>query len=45
MNILFHQQRVPNETWLGFLPKYRYIYKQSYTETSTSEYDRVRHRK
>jgi hypothetical protein len=38
--ILF--KRLPNQTWFGFIPKYKYVYKQSYTETSTSEYDRVR---
>ena len=35
-------KRVPNETYLGFIPKYKYVYKESYTETSTSDYDRVR---
>nr|ACF75522.1 cleft lip and palate associated transmembrane [Philodina roseola] len=34
-------QRVQNEFWLGFLPKYRYVYKQSYTDTSTSDYDQL----
>ena len=34
-------QRVPNETWLGVFPKYRSVYKQSYTDTSTSEYDQM----
>jgi hypothetical protein len=37
--ILF--QRLPNEKWLGIIPKYKYVYKQSYTDTSTSDYDRV----
>lgn len=32
---------MPNETWLGIIPKYKYVYKDSYTETCTSNYDRV----
>ncbi|CAF4198146.1 unnamed protein product [Rotaria socialis] len=34
-------ERAPNETWLGFIPKYKYVYKQSYTDTSTSDHDRM----
>ncbi|CAF0827981.1 unnamed protein product [Rotaria sordida] len=34
-------ERLPNETWFGFIPKYKYVYKPSYTDTSTSEYDRM----
>ena len=34
-------KRLPNETWFGIIPKYKYVYKQSYTATSTSDYDRV----
>ncbi|CAF0977717.1 unnamed protein product [Adineta steineri] len=34
-------ERVPNETWLGLIPKYKYVYKESYTVTSTSDYDRM----
>ncbi|CAF1488397.1 unnamed protein product [Rotaria magnacalcarata] len=34
-------ERVPNEAWLGFIPKYKYVYKQSYTDTSTSDHDRM----
>jgi len=26
--------------WFGIIPKYKYVYKSSYTDTSTSEYDR-----
>ncbi|CAF2523828.1 unnamed protein product [Rotaria sp. Silwood2] len=34
-------ERLPNQTWFGFIPKYKYVYKQSYTDTSTSDYDRM----
>ena len=35
-------QRLSDEKWFGLIPKYRYVYKDSYTATATSEYDRVR---
>jgi len=38
-------KRLPNQTWFGIIPKYKYVYKQSYTSTSTSDYDRVCYRK
>jgi hypothetical protein len=38
-------KRLPNQTWFGIIPKYKYVYKQSYTDTSTSDYDRVCYRK
>ncbi|CAF1623563.1 unnamed protein product, partial [Didymodactylos carnosus] len=31
--------RIPGETWFGCIPKFKYVYKPSYTETSTSDYD------
>ncbi|CAF4515773.1 unnamed protein product [Rotaria sp. Silwood1] len=34
-------QCLPNETWFGIIPKYKYVYKQSYKDTTTSEYDRM----
>jgi hypothetical protein len=34
-------QRISNETWFGIIPKYKYVYKQSYKDTATSEYDRM----
>ncbi|CAF3245984.1 unnamed protein product [Rotaria socialis] len=34
-------QNLPNEKWFGLIPKYKYVFKQSYKDTSTSEYDRM----
>ncbi|CAF0825027.1 unnamed protein product [Adineta steineri] len=34
-------QRLPNETWFGIIPKYKYVYKQSYQDTATSNYDQI----
>lgn len=41
-SLLIDFQRISNETWFGIIPKYKYVYKQSYKDTATSEYDRVR---
>nr|ACD37578.1 cleft lip and palate associated transmembrane protein [Philodina roseola] len=38
---VFHFQRLSDEKFFGILPKFRYVYKKSYTESSTSEYDRT----
>ncbi|CAF2807681.1 unnamed protein product [Rotaria sp. Silwood2] len=32
---------LPNEKWFGIIPKYKYVYKQSYKDTTTSDYDRM----
>ncbi|CAF1480758.1 unnamed protein product [Rotaria magnacalcarata] len=34
-------QNLPNEKWFGLIPKYKYVFKQSYKDTTTSEYDRM----
>jgi hypothetical protein len=39
--LLVQFKRISNETWFGIIPKYKYVYKQSYKDTATSEYDRV----
>ena len=30
-----------DEKWFGIIPKYKYVYKQSYKDSATSNYDRV----